>query len=427
MFRALASPARSWALLLTLAIGSSACDRREAPTRPPPAVATPAYAAAPGLAGDALGEQPATRRPAELEARQPDQVSTEDRDDYGVAMIEGDAALYSGRFDGARAHYLHALELRPDKTSPALGALRTMVLQGHGEERAALARQIQRKIERYEASPDTAGAGYLLSARLAIALQRPGEALDKARLAVEKLPDLGVAWRILGEAAVVAERWGQAVQAFRKAANLGLAAKAGTWERMADALDELGDVAAAEQAARQAMALTGTDPHARRRRLNLLAAILEHRGDFDGAAATLEQARALGADDPAVLHNLASLAERRGETDAALALYLETLQGDEPMPSSSWRLAHLLLRIDRRKEALQAFTAAAAHIDRWVWPRSTRWWPAYEIGKLYARAGHQKEAVGWFEDALRLARTGDSIREVRSWLSFSQVRTGAPD
>ena len=94
---------------------------------------------------------------------------------------------------------------------------------------------------------------------------------------------------------------------------------------------------------------------------------------------------------------------------------------------SSWRYGHLLIKLDRPQEALEAFTAAAARLDRWTWPRSTRWWPAFDVGKLYAKSGHEKIAVKWFEDALRETRTGSAARSVRSWLSFSRVKAGTSE
>src|SRR5690606_26999496 len=133
---------------------------------------------------------------------------------------------------------------------------RTLVLPGQGEARASVEAQVRRKIEAYLAQPETEGAAHLLAARLALALGETGEALDKARLAVERMPDLGVAWRVLGEAAMSAELWGEAVTALRRAADLGLQAGPGTWERMADAYDELGELRDAEAAARRALELT---------------------------------------------------------------------------------------------------------------------------------------------------------------------------
>ncbi len=338
-------------------------------------------------------------------------------------MIEGDAALESGLFEEARQDYFRAMEARPRAMAPALGAVRALRIRGHAEERAGVVRTVQQKIAAYRRTPATRGAADLLAARLAIALGRPGEAMDRARLATAHMPALGVAWRVLGEAAMEAEEWGQAVDALRRAEALGLAAKAGTWERLADALDELGDEDAAARAARKATALTGSDPHARRRRLNLLGVILKHGGDLDGAAAALDEARLLGPDDPAVLHNLGTLAEARGHTEEAVRLYTHAL-AIGPVPMTSWRLGRALLVMDRPNEALTAFTAAAAHLDRWTWPRSTRWWPAYDLGKLYVRARRIDDALGWFGDAARETMTPRASREVWSWIAYA--RTLAP-
>jgi tetratricopeptide (TPR) repeat protein len=366
--------------------------------------------------------QASRRRPREEEGRLEREVPPRELSDYDRAMIEGDAAIYSGRFDRAREQYLRAMELAPDRTSAALGALRTMAVAGHGEERAGIEQRIQLKIAEYRERPETIGASWLLSARLAIALLEAGEAIDRARLAVEKLPELGVAWRVLGEAAMINEQWGQAVDAFRRAAALGLGAQSGTWERLADALDEQGEQAQAAQAARRALELTGGDRHARRRRLNLLAAIEHHAGDLSAAQRAVDNALALGADDPATLHNVGVIAEARGDQEAALRNYRLALT-QVPVPMTAWRMGHLLLELDRRQEALEAFTQAAAHLDRWTWPRSTRWWPAYDIGKLYAHASKLRDSIGWFEDALREARTARAIREVQSWLAFARVQS----
>jgi tetratricopeptide (TPR) repeat protein len=342
---------------------------------------------------------------------------------YQGEMIEGASALYSGDFQRARRHYIEAMKLRPEKMAAALGALRTMLFDADDHARTHTEAVVRERLADLEAIPEAEGAAYLLSARLAMALQQPGSALDAARLAVEHMPTHGVAWRVLGEAAILAEQWGRAQTSLRRAADLGLNAKAGTWERLADVLDELGELDGAERSARRALELTGSDRHARRRRLNQLAAILKHRGKLDKSEASLAEASRLGPTDPAVLHNLATLAEAKGEHDAALMLYLRALeQGANPM--SSWRYGHLLLKLDRPQEALEAFTAAAAQLDRWTWPRSTRWWPAFEVGKMYAKNGHEKAAVPWFEDALREASTPSDVRSVRSWLSFSRVKSG---
>lgn len=381
----------------------------------------------PSSAGmEADGVEPVSagpRRPAEPEGRAREPVSPEARTAYQSAMIDASAALYSGLFDDARRHYLQATDLRPEKTAPLLGALRTMMPKGHAEARAGIERQLEKKIVAYRSDPKTRGAGFLLGARLATAMQRPHEALDAARLAVQHLPNLGVAWRVLGEAALMAEQWTRAVEAFRRAADLGLSARSGTWERMADALDELGDLGEAESAARKALMFTGRDAHAKRRRLNLLATILKHRGNLEEAWSVSEMALELGSEDPAVLHNRATLEEARGHPEEALELYRMAL-ARTAIPMTSWRLGRLLLKLDRRQEGLEALTDASAHLDKWTWPRSTRWWPAYDVGRVYARSGYDKQAVGWFEDAMREARTSQSLRKVRSWLAYARVQAG---
>lgn len=417
--RGMVALASAWALM--------ACGRAPAP--PAAAAAdTAAAIAAPDatLADDPTAPAvPTNRRPSEEEGRAD---TGEDEANparaFDDAMVRGEAALYSGRFEDARLAYLEAMELAPESTAPALGALRSMVIEGHAEARADIAARIRHKIETQRAKPETLGASYLLGARLALALGETGTALDEARLAVTQMPDLGVAWRVLGEAAMATEAWGEAVEALQTAVSLGLTAESGTWERLADCFDELGEVDSAVDAARQALDMTGGDAHARRRRLNLLAAVLKHAGDLEGARRAVDDALALGPDDPAVLHNVGAIAQAEGRPDAALAAW-EKATASVPVPQTLWRAGRLLLELDRPGDALKAFQRAAAHLARWGWPDSTRWLPAYEVGKLFARAERPKEAIGWFEDALREARTAEATREIVSWLGY--VKTLAVD
>ncbi|MCB9736704.1 MAG: tetratricopeptide repeat protein [Deltaproteobacteria bacterium] len=422
-------------LLLAAALGLAGGGCRDGGASPSGSVdagPVPLPAEADGVTGAQVAETaetaaPTNRRPPETEARGAEDADDGggDADAYQSGMVRGDAALYSGRFEDARTAYLQALDARPDSMAPALGALRAMVIEGHADARADLAARIRRKIAAYHERPDTWGAGYLLSARLSLALGDTGEALDEARLAVQQMPELGVAWRVLGEAAMAAELWSEAVDALRTAVDLGLAAEAGTWERLADALDEVGATDAAKEAARKAVEKTGTDRHARRRRLNLLAVVLKHAHDLAAAQAAADEARVLGPDDPAVLHNEAVLAEARSRPEEALALYEKALEA-APVPMTAWRMGKLLLDLDRPTEALAAFTKAAANLPRWTWPASTRWWPAYDTGKLYARGGRYKESVGYFEDALREARDAEATREIVSWLGYSRTFAGDP-
>lgn len=407
--------------LLTLALMATGC-KKAAPT--PGArdatVGSPDGAAPDGVAKNSNGAGSDTD-----DHEEPDPPATP-RTAYQLAMIDGDAALRGGRFEDARAAYERAIEQRAGATAPVLGLLRTLVLPGNGKLRHELEARVRTQIDRYRAKEETIGASHLLAARLAIALGQVGEAMDKSRLAVQRLPDMGVAWRVLGEAAMAAELWGDAVSALRRAAELGLQAAPGTWERLADSLDELGELSAAEEAARKAVELSGRDRHAQRRRLTLLAVVLKHRGDLEGAGEVLDKALKMGgASDPIVLHDLGSLAEARGKMDEALAAYDKAL-ALAPVPMTSWRRGHLLLKLDRPAEALGAFTAATANLPRWQWPRSTRWWPAYEVAKLWAAARRYDKAAGWFEDAMREARTADATREVRSWLYFCRTQATKP-
>ena len=363
------------------------------------------------------------RRPSETETREP-APGVKSANAYKHEMISGDAALYSRDFDKALKHYFAALDLRPNHMAPALRALRCLRLHGRAEARDNVTRIVRRKIERLARNPKTAGAAYLLAARLAIALGQSGEAIDKASVAVHKLPNLGVAWRIMGEAAMVAEQWPRAVRALQKAADLGLKAAPGTWERLADALDESGELDRAEKAARKAIELTGRDKNALRRRLNLLAAIEKHRGHLSKAEKTLKHALTLGASDAAVIHNYGALAESQSKVKMAIKHYKHAL-ALTPSPETQWRLARALLKLERPSAALEALLAAAGSMDRWTWPDSTRWWVSFDLGKLYAKAKLWKQALAWFNDALGEARTVESIRKIRGWVTILHSRSPA--
>lgn len=372
-----------------------------------------------GPADVRIGTSP--RRPSESEGRQQEDSSQAAIDAYTEAMQLGDAALYSGRYEDARVQFLRAMELRDDRMSPALGAVRAMVIEGRAEARSQIANRIEKKVDDMLGNEHTVGSGWLLAARLALAQGDTGRALDAAHMAVQELPEMGVSWRVLGEAAMAAEHWGEAVEALQMAVALGLEAEAGTWERLADARDELGELDAAERAARQAVEMTGSDPNAQRRRLNLLATILKHRMNLEDAQTVAKRALALGPDDPAVLHNLGAIAEAQNKPQEALDFYRRAV-AEVPVPMTLWRLGKLQLELDRPQDALGSFKLAAGNLARWSWPESERWRPAYEVGKLYARAELWPDAIGWFQDALREARTADALREIQSWLAYSRLQ-----
>ncbi len=356
------------------------------------------------------------RRPAEREGRQTI-WTTESKDVYRRAMILGSAKHYSGLYEDALTHYLTAMDARPKHMSPALGALRCLVIKGHAEEKANITRTVRKKIETLSANPNTLGAAYLLGARLAIALGQTGDALDQALLAVQELPKLGVAWRVLGEAAMVAESWQQAVDALNQAASLGLKAAPGTWERLADTLDELGHVDKARESAEKAIKLTGNDPHARRRRLNLLAVIQKHQGLLSEALETIDKANEYGVGDPAVQHNHASILEAQGNITEAIVLYREAYESSKS-PTTAWRLGHALMKLEKFAQAFDAFNHAAGNMERWSWPSSTRWMPPFELGRLHFRAQLHDRSVHWFEIALQEARDFEASKRIRSWLAF---------
>src|SRR5690606_25602097 len=83
-------------------------------------------------AGGALSPTP-NRRPSEEEGRLDAAATPGELDAFDEAMRLGDAALYSGQYELARVHFMKAMDMRVDSMSPALGALRSLVVEGQAE------------------------------------------------------------------------------------------------------------------------------------------------------------------------------------------------------------------------------------------------------------------------------------------------------
>ena len=309
---------------------------------------------------------PGSRRPSEGEGRRDAPAPRPQLPPYEQALTEGHAALYSGRFKIARERFLEAMERHPEQPDAILGALQTMLVDGHAEERRGLSERLERQIDELDSTTRTRGAAALLGARLACALKRPDDAMEKAHAAVERLPESSAAWAVLGRAYMLAERWSPCASAFRRAITLSSEAEPHLMEHLADCLDELGEFAQAEELLRQAVAEGGEEPNALRRRRNTLGVVLKHRGQLDEAHESFVQALVSAPDDPAVLHNLATLQEARGEVDKALKTYERALK-ETGGPMTHWRHGRLLWAQDQTQRALGAFKKAAGRIDRWTW------------------------------------------------------------
>jgi tetratricopeptide (TPR) repeat protein len=86
----------------------------------------------------------------------------------------------------------------------------------------------------------------------------------------------------------------------------------------------------------------------------------QQRGDLAAAQAAFEQALALDADQPDALQLLGLLARRRGDDDGAEVLWRRSLAAREAQPHVWNNLANLLDRRGRGAEALQALQRAIA-------------------------------------------------------------------
>jgi len=177
------------------------------------------------------------------------------------------------------------------------------------------------------------------------------------RQAVAAQPDDLPLLRELGVSLLLAGRSTEAVEVFEKVAAMEPDAPE-LFCLLGDALLAAGRVAAGEEAYQQAVALDPEEaPHFYQRLANALADL----GDLDRAEAMLNRSLAVRADDPLCLIGLAELQVRQERCDEAKKT-TEAAAAFNPRFAASYynRLARALAEADRHAEAVEIFERAIA-------------------------------------------------------------------
>lgn len=413
----------AWTVALTiLLLAAPACRDRSAEgsgtAKPADADAAPEPKAR-GDAPDDAAEPPTVVPP------DPDVAPHAERPPGARALARGDHAVYARLLEEAARAYDEAAEHRPDAVAPELGRLRVAHLEARNETVGRIRKELARRVSTLR-DEGHSGRALRLRARILLAVGAFDRAYDRARMAMQRLDEAAGVQRVLGLAAAGAERWPRALEALERAVALDAERPGRLHARRGMVLDELGRLAEAAEAARRALRRTPLDAPERIRRLNLLAVVQKHRGEHEAASRTLRAATGHADDDPTVHHNRGALAEARGRLDRALAHYQRAVER-ATRPTTSWRLAHLRLKRDERNEAVRAFERAAKHLRRWSWPRSLRWRPAFDLGRLHARVEHAEKAVRWLERALEEARTPEATGRIRNWVAYIEAQASLTD
>jgi predicted TPR repeat methyltransferase len=186
------------------------------------------------------------------------------------SFILGNAAFESGRLDEAETHFLASLEALPGRPSTLINLAATRLRLG-----------------------------------------RPGDAVEPLRTALAAQPGDAEAWHHLGTALLETQQHAQALQALDRALGLGLRHPA-AHHRRGLALVELERPAEAVQAWEQAL---GLDDRFVTAWIDL-GSLMRDLGEPDRARQCLKRALALGANDPLLHFQLASL-EATGHTPQA--------------------------------------------------------------------------------------------------------------
>jgi protein O-GlcNAc transferase len=188
---------------------------------------------------------------------------------------------------------------------------------------------------------------------------------------------------------------------------------------------ESGQRVAAEQLCRQILQQDAQNAEA----LNLLGILAYQTGRHDEAAARLEAALALCADDARFHHNMGMVRQRQGRPDEAIASYQRALTLEPNLAQVHNNLGNLYKGRGQAKEALASYDAAIrlapglaeahnnrgnllAHMgrmeeaeqscERAVQLRPSLPQPHYNLGLIQARQDRLDEATRSYREALRL-------------------------
>jgi cytochrome c-type biogenesis protein CcmH/NrfG len=211
---------------------------------------------------------------------------------------------------------------------------------------------------------------------------------------VKKTPREAVPWIRLGNALIEAQRWDEAIEAFREALRLNPARK--------DAIDAhhgVGSVAGMidryDEAAEHLQAVVRERPEDADSRA-LLGTSLGQLGRFDEAEAAVKEALRLAPDLPAAHRTLGVLNMQRGRYEEAAGSLEEATRLDRYRPEPFLALGFAYMHLRRYENAEKAFREAVR-----IAPKSTDAW--YHIGLA---SGVRDNAAGLAEARRTLAGLG---------------------
>ena len=209
------------------------------------------------------------------------------------------------------------------------------------------------------------------------------EAEGRARTLIERHPELGFAWKVLG--AALLRQGKDALQALKRANEL-LPTDAETHYYLGDALHARGELAAAVTSLRRAVELRPGLVEAR----NDLGVVLRELGRLDEAVASFESALEHRPDYPAALGNLANAQRDAGRIAEAIALFRRVLTIDPGLAEAHNNLGNALMELGQAEEAMASYQRATA-----IRP---------DYAEAFGRLGNALRALG------RLKEAADSCR-----------------
>ena len=136
---------------------------------------------------------------------------------------------------------------------------------------------------------------------------------------------------------------------------------------------------------------------------------LFERGDYAHAQESFEAALALKQDDAALLYNLGECCERQGNTARAETIYNQCLQRAPNHAECRHALDALLVRSNRREEAVRM-------VDAWLASQPKLAAPYAEDGWLWLQAGDLPHAQARLQQALEL-----DPHETRALIELARV------
>lgn len=222
--------------------------------------------------------------------------------------------------------------------------------------------------------------------------------------------------------------WGDDVALWSDAARKS-PAKARPWNNIGLGLEKRGD---ASLAVPYYLAALSVEPGAAVPYFNLAMAY-EKLGRLDEAIGCLEYIRAASGEFPSIEYYLAGLYEKRGRNDEALSLYIYTIEKDTKSAPTYFKMANLLLKLTRFREAEDAYRKYLQLVPDSVVALNN-------LGFCLSDQGRVDEAQAMFNASLRQKRTanaiyglamiaeqiGDRQRANEYWTEYSQSQDAEP-